>query len=172
MQRLKLVRTTPWDLPSHFSPMASDFFSKLCRFSAIDRYDAKTALSHPWITGEGEIPLTHFERLEIFDKELQLQKAMRLAFFISVVKRPLTAQPSADLKQYKQLLDEVSTDASSSSEQGKQESEDAQSVRTQKSPAKLVEPAREERKVYSIKKIKKAAARVRKTSDNYGNYKA
>lgn len=41
--------------------LAQDFFSKLCAYPPSERYDAKMALSHPWITGVGgkeDVPLT------------------------------------------------------------------------------------------------------------------
>ena len=52
LKLLENVETNPiaWTFPSHFSPLAKDFFLKLCSFPATVRYDAQTALSHPWIT--------------------------------------------------------------------------------------------------------------------------
>jgi serine/threonine protein kinase len=40
--------------------LAKDFFNKLCSYPPSERYDAKSALKHPWITGNSkdEIPLT------------------------------------------------------------------------------------------------------------------
>jgi hypothetical protein len=42
------------------SKLAIDFFYKLCTYPASERYDSKSALKHPWITGivDAEIPLT------------------------------------------------------------------------------------------------------------------
>lgn len=49
-----------------YNRLARDFFSKLCAYPPSERYDAKMALSHPWITGVGgkaEIPLTRKQQL-------------------------------------------------------------------------------------------------------------
>jgi len=46
--------------------LAKDLFSKLCAYPPSERYDAKMALAHPWITGVGgkaEIPLTRKQKL-------------------------------------------------------------------------------------------------------------
>lgn len=45
---------------SRFSPLAIDFFNKLCVYPQTARYDASTALQHPWITRNEnqKIPLT------------------------------------------------------------------------------------------------------------------
>ena len=46
--------------------LAKDLFSKLCAFPPGERYDAKMALQHPWITGIGgkdDVPLTRKQKL-------------------------------------------------------------------------------------------------------------
>ena len=62
LQKLtKLIeKPTKWHVPSHFSHLAKDFFLKLCVYPPSERYDAKAALKHPWITRKlnAEIPLT------------------------------------------------------------------------------------------------------------------
>ncbi len=54
MQSLKLkvaaIEPELWYFPAYVSPLAKDFISKLCRISQIERYDAKRALIHPWLT--------------------------------------------------------------------------------------------------------------------------
>ena len=45
--------------PKNFSALAQDFFTKLCVFPTASRYEAQTALLHPWITREeAKIPMT------------------------------------------------------------------------------------------------------------------
>jgi serine/threonine protein kinase len=50
-----------FEFPSqYFSPLARDFFLKLCACSSAERYDADRALQHPWITRDEKqsIPMT------------------------------------------------------------------------------------------------------------------
>jgi serine/threonine protein kinase len=59
--------------------LAKDFFSKLCAYPPSERYDAKMALAHPWITGVGgkaDVPLTRKQKLEIFNIQMELKKAV------------------------------------------------------------------------------------------------
>lgn len=53
----------PEDLP--VSDMCKDFFSRLWKFSPVQRYHAMTALEHPWMTGDhdAELPKTLFDKL-------------------------------------------------------------------------------------------------------------
>ena len=67
--------------------LAKDFFTKLCSYPASERYDAQKALSHPWITGVGEIPLTRKQLLARFDSQQGLKKAMHTLLFCAVVAR-------------------------------------------------------------------------------------
>ena len=56
---------------------------KLC-VSPSSRYDAQTALQHPWITREeAKIPMTIKQEVQMFEAERDLRKVMRLAFFLS-----------------------------------------------------------------------------------------
>ena len=54
MQSLKLkvaaIEPELWFFPNYVSPLAKDFICRLCRISQMERYDAKRALQHPWIT--------------------------------------------------------------------------------------------------------------------------
>ena len=61
---------------STFSDLAKDFFNKLCSYPANQRYNAQTALEHPWITRDREkpIPLTQKQALISFEKEKALRK--------------------------------------------------------------------------------------------------
>jgi len=47
--KLKL-KNPEWKFPSGFSELARDLFLKLVRLNPLDRYTAKQALDHPWIT--------------------------------------------------------------------------------------------------------------------------
>jgi serine/threonine protein kinase len=72
-----------WEFDDNFSPLARDFFLKLCSYPATVRYDAQTALLHPWITrnDKDEIPPTHYEQVMNFARGTDLRKVMRLAYF-------------------------------------------------------------------------------------------
>ena len=52
------------------------------------RYDAVTALQHPWITRNEDdaIPLNQQQEFLRFQQERQLRKVMRLVYFASHVK--------------------------------------------------------------------------------------
>ena len=65
LMKLRTIHTThilpfPHPFPPHLSPLALDFFTRLCSYPPTLRYDAKSALKHPWITGQvdAQIPLT------------------------------------------------------------------------------------------------------------------
>jgi len=85
------MNSYPWKFPPRFSRLARDFFVKLCSYPASQRYDARQALKHPWITrtSDDEIPLTQKEQLSLYDTETELRKIARLAFFVSVAKSKL-----------------------------------------------------------------------------------
>ena len=76
LERLRNFGKQPVDsvkFPRHFSSMARDFFSKLCVYPATRRYDAQTALSHPWITREeNQIPMTIKQEVQMFETERDL----------------------------------------------------------------------------------------------------
>ena len=50
--RLKVTTTPPekWKFPSYVSDLAKDLIFQLCNLHQSQRYDALTALRHPWIT--------------------------------------------------------------------------------------------------------------------------
>lgn len=77
-----------WTFSDNFSPLAKDFFLNLCTTQPSLRYDANTALQHPWITrkSEDEIPLNLQQEFAMFKQESQLRKVIRLAYFASQVK--------------------------------------------------------------------------------------
>lgn len=61
-KKLENIETQPikWSFNDNFTPMAKDFFKNLCIYPPSQRYDAATALQHPWITRstDGKIPLS------------------------------------------------------------------------------------------------------------------
>ena len=89
-KKLENIETEPieWTFPENFSSLAKDFFLNLCTFPPSLRYDAVTALQHPWITRKSsdEIPLNKQQEFAMFKQESRLRKVMRLVYFISHVK--------------------------------------------------------------------------------------
>ncbi|TNV86078.1 hypothetical protein FGO68_gene3298 [Halteria grandinella] len=77
-----------WRFPQNFSELAKDFFSKLCSYPASERYDCKMALEHPWITrkgGQEDIPLTRKQKLTIFNRGMDLKRAIKSVLFCAVI---------------------------------------------------------------------------------------
>ena len=68
--------------------MAKDFISRICKISSFQRYDAKRALGHPWITRnfDDKIPLTRVEEIHQQEVRNMLSKISRVAAFMSIVK--------------------------------------------------------------------------------------
>ena len=59
---IKKIKEPKWEFPSGFSELAKDFFLKLVKTDPVDRYTAKEALQHPWITRiPTKIPLSYGE---------------------------------------------------------------------------------------------------------------
>ena len=89
-KKLQNIETKPieWKFPANFTPLAKDFFLNLCAYPPSQRYDAATALQHPWLTrnDNDEIPLNQQQELTMFQREHQLRKVMRLVYFASHVK--------------------------------------------------------------------------------------
>lgn len=88
-QKVAAIEPEKWHYPSFVSTLAKDIICKLCRISQIERYDAKRALQHPWITGrfDEKIPLTASEEIQMFNQEQVLQKFIRVVQFLSVIKK-------------------------------------------------------------------------------------
>ena len=88
------------------SPLAKDFFYKLCANASAERYDADRALQHPWITRDAnqQIPMTQNEALALFDKERRMNLIMKFVFFNSVVACQQNTHMSSQLTDYKKLL--------------------------------------------------------------------
>jgi serine/threonine protein kinase len=57
---LQKLRDPHWRFSQSFTPLAKDFFLKLCNPSPIERYTSDKALRHPWVTRDfaAPIPLT------------------------------------------------------------------------------------------------------------------
>ena len=89
-QKLENIDIKPikWNFPDYFTPLAKDFFLNMCAYPPSLRYDAATALQHPWITRNeaDKIPLNHEQEFAMFEQEQKLHKVMRLAYFLSHVK--------------------------------------------------------------------------------------
>eukprot|EP00826_Nyctotherus_ovalis_P065656 TRINITY_DN9654_c0_g3_i1.p2 TRINITY_DN9654_c0_g3~~TRINITY_DN9654_c0_g3_i1.p2 ORF type:complete len:113 (-),score=7.10 TRINITY_DN9654_c0_g3_i1:702-1040(-) len=61
---LAKLKEPRWEFPEGFSDLAKDFFLHLVRADPVERYTAKEALEHPWITRRpGKIPLTYYESI-------------------------------------------------------------------------------------------------------------
>eukprot|EP00347_Sterkiella_histriomuscorum_P020069 403339217 len=89
--------------------LAKDLFCKLCTISPSQRYDAKKALQHPWITGDinSQIPLTQKQKLQNYDCEESLRKVQRALLFIASLQKAQKFQDCEngfDLYQYKQVI--------------------------------------------------------------------
>eukprot|EP00826_Nyctotherus_ovalis_P034697 TRINITY_DN2910_c0_g6_i1.p4 TRINITY_DN2910_c0_g6~~TRINITY_DN2910_c0_g6_i1.p4 ORF type:complete len:116 (+),score=13.40 TRINITY_DN2910_c0_g6_i1:1008-1355(+) len=59
---LAKLKDPQWEFPAGFSTLAKDLFLRLVKIDPNERYTAKEALLHPWITRcAGEIPLNYYE---------------------------------------------------------------------------------------------------------------
>lgn len=90
MKKLKAIERgeVKWQYPEeNFSPLAKDFFEKLCSYPSSIRYDAERALQHPWITRKinEPVPMTINQEIALFDKERKLSLAIKAVFFKSVM---------------------------------------------------------------------------------------
>jgi len=83
------IEPEKWHYPQYVTPLAKDLICKLCRISQIERYDAKRALQHPWITRrlDEKIPLTASEEIQMFNQEQVFQKCIRVLTFMSILKK-------------------------------------------------------------------------------------
>jgi len=101
---LENIETQPleFNIPESFTPLAKDFFLNLCRYPPSQRYDATTALQHPWITrnDNDEIPLNHQQEFAVFQRESLLRKVVRLAYFTSLVKINQAASLHVERQDY------------------------------------------------------------------------
>jgi serine/threonine protein kinase len=74
-----------WEFSTQFSPLAKDFFLKLCNKDPCNRYDAITALNHPWITRDfcAPIPRSLNEQMKEFIDIKQFIAVSRACLFIA-----------------------------------------------------------------------------------------
>ena len=86
-QKVAAIETELWHYPDYVSPMAKDLICKLCRINQIERYDAKRALQHPFITRNynEKIPMTKTEEMQMFNIETGFQKVIRAMYYLAVV---------------------------------------------------------------------------------------
>jgi len=77
-----------YKFPVCFSELAKDFFMRLCNPNTEIRYNASTALSHPWITRnfESKIPLTIYEEHIQDQNKTELVNVFKSLFFVSYTK--------------------------------------------------------------------------------------
>jgi len=70
---LNRIKTQQINFPSHFSNLAKEFFFKLTKTDPLERYTAKEALAHPWITRKpGKIPLSFIESHTFDNSKIKL----------------------------------------------------------------------------------------------------
>ena len=61
---LEKIKTAEWKFPPEFSELAKRLFLKLVKVEPLERYTAKQALQHPWVTRTlGTFPLSYDENL-------------------------------------------------------------------------------------------------------------
>lgn len=54
------INNPKWTFGPEFSPLAQSLFLNMVKTNTLDRYSAKEALQHPWITRQpGPIPLSY-----------------------------------------------------------------------------------------------------------------
>lgn len=90
------------DFPESFPPLAANLCIHLTKVLPLERYSAKQALDHPFITriNEGEIPLTAMERMRMFNDEQKLWRIMLAMMFMASQKKiatPSLAKPPSHL---------------------------------------------------------------------------
>lgn len=70
----KKLMDPKWNFPSQFSPLAQSLFLQFVKTNPLDRYSAKEALTHPWITRyPGPIPLSYADSLNYEHAKEKLQ---------------------------------------------------------------------------------------------------
>ena len=70
---LAKLKSPSWKFPPHFSELAKHLFYKLAKVNPLERYTAKEALGHPWITRRpGQIPLSFTESMSCEHSKVKL----------------------------------------------------------------------------------------------------
>jgi hypothetical protein len=82
----------------------------------VERYDAKRALMHPFITRklEDKIPLTKGEEMNKIDIEVALRKMTLITTFISIVKKFNDSRASLGCSSFTSLFSDTNQPLSSS----------------------------------------------------------
>eukprot|EP01022_Parablepharisma_sp_SALTPOND_P017610 TRINITY_DN2841_c0_g1_i1.p1 TRINITY_DN2841_c0_g1~~TRINITY_DN2841_c0_g1_i1.p1 ORF type:complete len:334 (-),score=4.27 TRINITY_DN2841_c0_g1_i1:549-1550(-) len=94
---LAKIKAPEWKFPESFSELAKEFFLKLVKGNPLERYTAKEALAHPWITRTpGKIPLSYTETISYenskvklvnvlfsFSRQSEQQQAFMCCFFVA-----------------------------------------------------------------------------------------
>ena len=76
MAKLKLQQ---WKFPEHFSALERELFLKLVKVDPLERYTAKEALAHPWITrSPGKLPLSYSENVSLENAKARLVNVLFL----------------------------------------------------------------------------------------------
>lgn len=74
------IKDPQWNFPETFSVLAKDLFLKLVKVDPLERYTAKEALGHPWITRvPGSVPLSYSESVR---HEHSKEKLITVAIYV------------------------------------------------------------------------------------------
>ena len=86
--KVAAIRPQDWIYPNYVSTLAKDLIFKLCQISQTERYDAKRALLHPWLTRRfnDKIPLTAKEEGMRDELEQALHCNLRSMLFLAIIK--------------------------------------------------------------------------------------
>lgn len=89
-QKVACIEPDKWPYPDYVSSLAKNLIIKLCHISQVERYDAKRALHHPWITRklDDKIPLTASEEIGINNTQHAFAKCIKVLTFLSMVRQP------------------------------------------------------------------------------------
>ena len=61
---IETIKDPKWEFPKSFSELAKNLFLKLVKVDPLERYTAKEALQHPWITRTPKsIPLSYSDKI-------------------------------------------------------------------------------------------------------------
>lgn len=101
--KLKVTAIEPeqWHYPSYISTYAKDLICRLCRISQIERYDAKKALQHPWITRnwDSTAPRTAKEERERQVLTENLRNCMKFMNAVAILGKNVMKKPQNASKE-------------------------------------------------------------------------
>ncbi len=79
------LKDPQWKFPARFSPLAQSLFLPMAQTKPFERYTAKEALSHPWITRRpGPLPLSCVEAIAFEQSRNKFRAALPVLFFASL----------------------------------------------------------------------------------------